>query len=71
MAGNNAHKDWALGRLETLLGPLKDATVAVLGLGPIRRDFQECCELPDLADIVALGVRAELPDRHVFDHATA
>ena len=32
LAGNNAHKDWALGRLETLLDPLAEATVAVLGL---------------------------------------
>ena len=32
LAGNNAHKDWALGRLEFLLGALQDATVAVLGL---------------------------------------
>ena len=32
LAGNNAHKDWALGRLQELLGPLADATVAVLGL---------------------------------------
>ena len=32
LAGNEAHKDWALGRLRTLLDPLAGATVAVLGL---------------------------------------
>lgn len=32
LAGNNAHKDWAFGRLEILLDPLADAVVAVLGL---------------------------------------
>ncbi len=32
LSGNNAHKDWALGRLENLLGPLEGATIAVLGL---------------------------------------
>ncbi len=32
LAGNNAHKDWALGRLRDLLGPLEGAVVAVLGL---------------------------------------
>ncbi len=32
LAGNDAHKDWALHRLRTLLDPLKGATIAVLGL---------------------------------------
>ena len=32
LAGNDAHKDWALHRLQTLLAPLHGATVAVLGL---------------------------------------
>ena len=32
LAGNDAHKDWALQRLRTLLVPLAGATVAVLGL---------------------------------------
>ena len=32
LAGNEAHKDWALGRLRTLLDPLAGATVTVLGL---------------------------------------
>ena len=32
LAGNDAHKDWAWRRLETLLGSLRGATVAVLGL---------------------------------------
>ena len=32
LAGNDAHKDWALHRLRTLLDPLAGATVAVLGL---------------------------------------
>ncbi len=32
LAGNEAHKDWALRRVQTLLGPLSGATVAVLGL---------------------------------------
>ena len=32
LAGNHAHKDWALGRLKELLGPLENAAVAVLGL---------------------------------------
>lgn len=32
LAGNDAHKDWALGRLRTLLAPLDGKTVAVLGL---------------------------------------
>lgn len=32
LVGNNAHKDWALGRLKSLLGPLNSTTVAVLGL---------------------------------------
>ena len=32
LAGNEAHKDWALGRLRTLLDPLAGKTVAVLGL---------------------------------------
>ena len=32
LAGNEAHKDWALDRLRTLLDPLEGATVAVLGL---------------------------------------
>ena len=32
LAGNDAHKDWALGRLRTVLGPLAGKTVAVLGL---------------------------------------
>ncbi len=32
LAGNDAHKDWALQRLRTLLDPLEGATVAVLGL---------------------------------------
>ena len=32
LAGNDAHKDWALGRLRTLLDPLAGKTVAVLGL---------------------------------------
>lgn len=31
-SGNDAHKDWALRRLRTLLEPLEGATVAVLGL---------------------------------------
>ena len=32
LAGNEAHKDWALRKLQTLLDPLAGATVAVLGL---------------------------------------
>jgi UDPglucose 6-dehydrogenase len=32
LAGNEAHKDWALRRLRTMLDPLAGATVAVLGL---------------------------------------
>ncbi len=32
LAGNDAHKDWALGRVRTLLGTLAGKTVAVLGL---------------------------------------
>ena len=32
LAGNDAHKDWALRRLENLLAPLRDAAIAVLGL---------------------------------------
>ena len=32
LASNNAHKDWALRRLEKILRPLRGATVAVLGL---------------------------------------
>ncbi len=32
LAGNNAHKDWALRRLEQILPSLRGATVAVLGL---------------------------------------
>ena len=32
LAGNNAHKDWALRRLEKVLGPLRGTSVAVLGL---------------------------------------
>ena len=32
LAGNEAHKDWALHRLQTLLDPLEGATVAILGL---------------------------------------
>ena len=32
LAGNDAHKDWALGRVRTLLGALAGKTVAVLGL---------------------------------------
>ena len=32
LAGNDAHKDWALQRLRTLLDPLPGSTVAVLGL---------------------------------------
>ena len=32
LAGNDAHKDWALQRLRALLDPLEGATVAVLGL---------------------------------------
>ena len=43
----------------------------VLRLGPVRRDPQEGRELPDLTDVITLGMLAELPDRHVFDHATA
>ena len=43
----------------------------VFGLGQIGRALQENRELPDLADVIALGMLAELPDRHVFDHAAA
>jgi UDPglucose 6-dehydrogenase len=32
LASNESHKGWALRKLETLLAPLKEATVAVLGL---------------------------------------
>lgn len=32
LAGNEAHKDWALGRLRALLGPLAGRVIAVLGL---------------------------------------
>ena len=32
LAGNDAHKDWALGRLRELLGTLSKTTIAVLGL---------------------------------------
>jgi UDPglucose 6-dehydrogenase len=32
LAGNEAHKDWALRRLQTLLDPLAGTTIAVLGL---------------------------------------
>ncbi len=32
LAGNDAHKDWALGRLRTVLGVLEGREVAVLGL---------------------------------------
>ena len=32
LAGNDAHKDWALRRLRTLLDPMEGSTVAVLGL---------------------------------------
>ncbi len=43
----------------------------VLGLRQIGRALQENNELADLADVITLGMLAELPDRHVFDHAAA
>lgn len=43
----------------------------ILRLGPIRRQAEEGRELADLPDIVALRVRAELPDGHVLDHPPA
>lgn len=43
----------------------------ILGLGPVRGATEEECELPDLADVVALGVLAELADGHVLNHPPA
>jgi len=40
----------------------------VLRLGPIRRAAEKGRELPDLANVVALGVLAELADDHILNH---
>ena len=41
----------------------------VFGRGSIRRSIQKDGEVLDGADVVALGIGAEVADRHVFDHA--
>src|SRR5512132_787689 len=41
----------------------------VFGRGSIRRSTQKDGEVLDGADVVALGIGAEVADRHVFDHA--
>src|SRR5260370_13162457 len=41
----------------------------VLRLGRCRRVFKERGEVLDPLHVVMLGLRCELADRHVFDHA--
>ena len=64
LAGNEAHKDWALGRLRTLLDPLKGATVAVLGLTykPGTNTLRRSGAVELCAKLLAAGARVRCYD---------
>ena len=66
LAGNDAHKDWALRRLENLLAPLRDATVAVLGLTykPGTDTLRRSGAVELAAKLLAAGARV-----HCYDPA--
>ncbi len=59
LAGNEAHKDWALGRLKILLDPLKGSSVAVLGLTykPGTDTLRRSGAVELCAKLLAAGVR--------------
>lgn len=64
LAGNDAHKDWALGRLRTLLDPLAGKTVAVLGLTykPGTNTLRRSGAVELAAKLLAAGVRVRCYD---------
>ena len=64
LAGNDAHKDWALGRLRTLLDPLAGKTVAVLGLTykPGTNTLRRSGAVELAVKLLAAGVRVRCYD---------
>jgi hypothetical protein len=43
----------------------------ILIAGRIGRAPEKHSQVPDAADVIVLGLRPEIADRHVFDHAPA
>lgn len=64
LAGNDAHKDWALGRLRTMLDPLADSVVAVLGLTykPGTNTLRRSGAVELAAKLLAAGVQVRCYD---------
>ena len=64
VAGNDAHKDWALGRLRTLLDPPAGKTVAVLGLTykPGTNTLRRSGAVELAVKLLAAGVRVRCYD---------
>ena len=64
LAGNDAHKDWALGRLRTLLDPLAGKIVAVLGLTykPGTNTLRRSGAVELAVKLLAAGVRVRCYD---------
>ena len=61
------HRRWLYALLA--LADLEGAQI--LALGHVRRAAEEDCEVPNVADVIALRLLAEAADGHVLDHATA
>src|ERR1017187_4038592 len=52
-------------------GETKLKATHILVAGRVRRAAEKHSQAPDAADIVVVGLRPEIADRHVFDHAPA
>jgi UDPglucose 6-dehydrogenase len=69
LAGNEAHKDWAFGKLRGLLDPLTDSTVAVLGLTykPGTNTLRRSGAVELCAKLLAAGARVRCYDPAVSE----
>ncbi len=69
LAGNDAHKDWALGRLRALLPALESSTVAVLGLTykPGTSTLRRSGAVELVAKLLAAGVMVRCYDPAVAE----
>src|SRR5580693_5854978 len=58
-------------RARAVLGQVQLETTEILIGRRVRRSTEESCQFHNRADIVVLGLRREMADAHVLDHAPA
>src|ERR1700681_2935234 len=58
-------------RARAVLGQVQLETTEILIGRRVRRSTEESCQFHNRADVVVLGLRREMADAHVLDHAPA